>query len=186
MTGMTALQVAPVERLDPGEAGNVFGMSGIGVTVDGDEYLLSITDPNGLSLTARLDEAKLDSFAHRLAFAIEEKNAAARGPLPRLGEPGERLVRRIILSVAFATGTGTGDIEGYSREKHIVLARQAAIWAARVCSTCSYPELARIFGGRDHTTIIDQFRAAGKRRGADGAFRTFTDALRTATLGDNG
>lgn len=182
--GMTAMQVGPVERLDPGDAGNVFGMAGIGVAIDGDRYRISITDATGLSLQVRLDDAKLSEFGHRLAFAIEERNAIELAPDRSIGAAGEREARRIVVAVARRTGFGLHQIIGPSREARIVRVRKAAIWAVRTCTVCSFPDIGRIFGDRDHTTALDQFNRANDLRDSDAEFREFTDALRAAIEGD--
>ncbi len=46
------------------------------------------------------------------------------------------------------------DIMGNSREKNVALARQIAFWFYRHELDLSYPVIGRLFGGRNHTTIM--------------------------------
>jgi chromosomal replication initiator protein len=52
------------------------------------------------------------------------------------------------------------DLEGDSRERRVVCARQIAIYLARELTERSFPALGAIFGGRDHSTIMHAYRKA--------------------------
>jgi chromosomal replication initiator protein len=52
------------------------------------------------------------------------------------------------------------DVEGNSRERRVVCARQIAIYLARELTEHSFPALGVIFGGRDHSTIMHAYRKA--------------------------
>lgn len=52
------------------------------------------------------------------------------------------------------------DLEGESRERRVVCARQIAIYLARELTDHSFPALGAIFGGRDHSTIMHAYRRA--------------------------
>ncbi len=43
---------------------------------------------------------------------------------------------------------------GPSRTRPLVTARQVAMYLVRNLTDYSYPAIARVFGGRDHTTVI--------------------------------
>jgi chromosomal replication initiator protein len=45
-------------------------------------------------------------------------------------------------------------LRGKSRQRPLVMARQIAMYVMREQTELSYPSLARLFGGRDHTTVI--------------------------------
>ncbi|MFK8022882.1 MAG: chromosomal replication initiator protein DnaA [Ilumatobacter sp.] len=45
-------------------------------------------------------------------------------------------------------------LKGRSRQRPLVTARQIAMYVFRELTDLSYPAIARIFGGRDHTTVI--------------------------------
>ncbi|MDY7100438.1 MAG: chromosomal replication initiator protein DnaA [Actinomycetota bacterium] len=46
------------------------------------------------------------------------------------------------------------EIQGKSRRRPLVTARQVAMYVTRELTDLSYPGIARVFGGRDHTTVI--------------------------------
>ncbi|MCL6642621.1 MAG: chromosomal replication initiator protein DnaA [Candidatus Bipolaricaulota bacterium] len=52
------------------------------------------------------------------------------------------------------------DLEGTSRERRVICARQIAIYLARELTEHSFPALGVIFGGRDHSTIMHAYRKA--------------------------
>ncbi len=52
------------------------------------------------------------------------------------------------------------ELEGNSRERRVVCARQIAIYLARELTEHSFPALGVIFGGRDHSTIMHAYRKA--------------------------
>ena len=45
-------------------------------------------------------------------------------------------------------------LRGKSRQRPLVTSRQIAMYAFRELTDLSYPSIARLFGGRDHTTVI--------------------------------
>ena len=40
------------------------------------------------------------------------------------------------------------------RQAHLVRPRHVAFWLCKELTAATYPEIARMFGGRDHTTIL--------------------------------
>ena len=46
------------------------------------------------------------------------------------------------------------EIQGKSRRRPLVTARQISMYVFRELTDLSYPAIAREFGGRDHTTVI--------------------------------
>lgn len=90
-----------------------------------------------------------------------------------------RSPRRIIARTAVAHGLTSEDILGPSRKGEIFRARLAAIDAVlQLHPALSLPQLGRIFGGRDHTTMLNALRHLGRvpeekwsRRRVDGSSR---------------
>lgn len=56
--------------------------------------------------------------------------------------------------VAESFGVSVADINGKSRQKPIVLARQVCMYLLRELTDSSLPEIGREFGGKDHSTVI--------------------------------
>jgi chromosomal replication initiator protein len=53
------------------------------------------------------------------------------------------------------------DIQGKSRRRPLVTARQIGMYVMREMTDLSYPAIAREFGGRDHTTVIHAVEKIG-------------------------
>ena len=51
-------------------------------------------------------------------------------------------------------GFNVEDIVGPRRQRPLVKARQVSMYVFRELTELSYPDIARVFGGRDHTTAI--------------------------------
>lgn len=49
------------------------------------------------------------------------------------------------------------DLKGHKRDKHIVLARQIAMYLCRELTSFSFPEIGGFFGGKDHTTVLHSY-----------------------------
>jgi chromosomal replication initiator protein len=70
------------------------------------------------------------------------------------GEP-RRITPQIILeATAISYGFSIEAICGPSRTRPLVTARQVAMYLTRELTDYSYPAIARVFGNRDHTTVI--------------------------------
>ncbi len=53
------------------------------------------------------------------------------------------------------------ELQGKSRRRPLVIARQVAMYVVRELTDLSYPAIAREFGGRDHTTVIHAVEKIG-------------------------
>jgi chromosomal replication initiator protein len=60
----------------------------------------------------------------------------------------------IIDATAASYGFSADALCGPSRTRPLVTARQVAMYLVRNLTDFSYPAIARVFGGRDHTTVI--------------------------------
>ena len=63
-------------------------------------------------------------------------------------------VRSIQLATARHYSLTLAELVGPRRHQGVVKPRQLAMWLARRLTGCSFPELGRAFGGRDHTTVL--------------------------------
>jgi chromosomal replication initiation ATPase DnaA len=73
-------------------------------------------------------------------------------------------VARIIALVAAARGVTPDDIRGECRKQCFARPRHEAMYLAR-CAGWSYPHIARVIGGRDHSTVIHGARKHASRNG---------------------
>ncbi len=60
----------------------------------------------------------------------------------------------MLQDIASYLGYSVDALRGKSRQRPLVMARQVAMYVMREQTELSYPSLARLFGGRDHTTVI--------------------------------
>ena len=70
------------------------------------------------------------------------------------GEPRRITPQMILDATAASYGFSVESICGPSRTRPLVTARQVAMYLVRNLTDYSYPAIARVFGGRDHTTVI--------------------------------
>lgn len=68
--------------------------------------------------------------------------------------PRPRTDDELLEEIAAYLGFDTDALRGKSRQRPLVTARQIAMYLFRDLTDLSYPSIARIFGGRDHTTVI--------------------------------
>jgi chromosomal replication initiator protein len=60
----------------------------------------------------------------------------------------------LLTEIAEILGFDVDSLRGKSRQRPLVTARQTAMYVFRELTDLSYPSIARLFGGRDHTTVI--------------------------------
>ncbi len=60
----------------------------------------------------------------------------------------------MLSEIAVILGHSVDSLRGKSRQRPLVTARQMAMYVFRELTDLSYPAIARLFGGRDHTTVI--------------------------------
>ncbi len=61
---------------------------------------------------------------------------------------------QLLEEIAEILGFEVDALRGKSRQRPLVTARQIAMYVFRDLTDLSYPSIARLFGGRDHTTVI--------------------------------
>ena len=74
--------------------------------------------------------------------------------LVRAGEPRRISPQMILETTATSYGFSVEALSGPSRTRPLVTARQVAMYLTRELTDYSYPAIGRVFGKRDHTTVI--------------------------------
>ncbi len=69
-------------------------------------------------------------------------------------KPKARTDDELLADIAAILKFPVEDLKGRSRQRPLVTARQIAMYVFRELTDLSYPAIARLFGGRDHTTVI--------------------------------
>ena len=65
-----------------------------------------------------------------------------------------RTDEELLNEMAIILGQSVEALRGKSRQRPLVTSRQIAMYVFRDLTDLSYPAIARLFGGRDHTTVI--------------------------------
>jgi chromosomal replication initiator protein len=89
-------------------------------------------------------------------------------------------VEEIQQQVAERFGISRAELIGTSRAATPLRARQVAIYLTREMTDLSLPQIGRLYGGRDHTTVMNSLRRVEAGIGEDEALSTRVDELRTA------
>lgn len=71
----------------------------------------------------------------------------------------------------------TTDIIGKSRQKQIVFARQVGMSLCRSLLSMSLPEIGKVFGGRDHTTVLSSVRKIDRCKKMDLSMQSLINKL---------
>lgn len=90
---------------------------------------------------------------------------------------------RILQKTSDMFGFSVEEIQGKSRRRPLVTARQISMYVFRELTDLSYPAIAREFGGRDHTTVIHAVEKVGtlmkEKRQIYDQVTELTQAIRT-------
>jgi chromosomal replication initiator protein len=76
----------------------------------------------------------------------------------RAAPPKPVTLEEILVATADFFNFSQEEIRSQSRRRPLVWARQAAMYLSRELTDSSFPEIARFFGDRDHTTVIHAYR----------------------------
>ncbi len=93
---------------------------------------------------------------------------------PRASEAGVDDIQRV---VCHHFKLRTNDLVSKDRHKSIAFARHVAMYLCKQRLKCSFPELGRAFGNRDHTTVMSAVRKVEALRGSDPNVRAHLEAL---------
>jgi chromosomal replication initiator protein len=89
-------------------------------------------------------------------------------------------VEEIQQQVAERFGISRAELIGSSRAATPLRARQVAIYLTRELTDLSLPQIGRLYGGRDHTTVMNSLRRIEASLGEDEALTEKVGELRTA------
>jgi chromosomal replication initiator protein len=93
-------------------------------------------------------------------------------------EPKPRTDEELLEEIAGYLGFSVEALKGKSRQRPLVTARQIAMYVFREQTDLSYPSIARLFGGRDHTTVIHAVEKIARQMGERKAiYEQVTDVL---------
>jgi chromosomal replication initiator protein len=136
--------------------------------------------------------AGLQGTAGQLIGALYELYSASTGNETAGTDHASRLLcsraerrpelKDIIAVVAKSYGLSQKQLKSRSRKQAIVRGRAAIIYLARELTTTSYEEIGRALGGRDHTTVMHNFKKIQRERRRDVATQETLDDLKRILL----
>jgi chromosomal replication initiator protein len=92
-------------------------------------------------------------------------------------EPDHLTPERIVSAVAERFGVRTDALLGQRRTQVVALPRQVAMYLLRQLTDLSLMEIGRVFGGRDHTTVLYSCDKIGRLINTEEAFREKINGL---------
>jgi chromosomal replication initiator protein len=98
--------------------------------------------------------------------------------IPKARSAGQTPVEEIQQRVSQAFGISRAELVGSTRAATPLNARQVAIYLTRELTDLSLPQIGRLYGGRDHSTVLNSIRRAEARCGEDPALAARVDQLR--------
>ena len=106
-----------------------------------------------------------------MAFAKAEISAASPPRAPNVS------VEDIQRAVCHHFHLRSVDLTSKDRHKSIAFARHVAMYLCKQRLKCSFPEIGRAFGNRDHTTVMSAVRKIEAQRDSDPQVRAHLEAL---------
>ncbi|MBC7950930.1 MAG: hypothetical protein H7Z12_03795 [Rhodospirillaceae bacterium] len=103
--------------------------------------------------------------------------AEIRTTPPMRYKVSDPFVAEVISTIAAEFGLSEREMMTHSRDHRLWKPRMAAMYYARLLTSCSLPELGRVFGGRSHTTVLRAFRRCREMIDTDEAWAGRMDRL---------
>jgi chromosomal replication initiator protein len=100
--------------------------------------------------------------------------------VPKAARPANLPAEEIQQRVAASFGISRAELVGTSRAATPLRARQVAIFLTREMTDLSLPQIGRLYGGRDHSTVLNALRRIEVGLAADDALNARVSELRTA------
>ena len=131
------------------------------------DHWASVRDQTVKGLSVKPPDRSLEIEVQRLREQIADQQTKITELCTSLEAMGQfsdpQLARKLAISVATKHGISFSDLVSHRREKTLVRARHEAMWRLRRNTRLSLPQIAKILGKRDHTTIMHGIRQHEKR-----------------------
>ncbi len=120
-------------------------------------------------------------IAHASLTAKPISTELVEAVIPKASRGPERTpVEEIQQHVSTAFGISRAELVGATRAATPLSARQVAIYLTREMTDLSLPQIGRLYGGRDHSTVLNSIRRAEARCGEDAVLAAQVKELRAA------
>ncbi len=121
-------------------------------------YIASLFTANIRELQGALTRLIAAATLHGvpITYQLAERELRSHAPRPASARP--ILPDDIISEVASYFGVSPHDLASPARHRGLVTARQVAMYLCRSLTDLSLPQIGRLFGGRDHTTVLHSLK----------------------------
>jgi chromosomal replication initiator protein len=156
-----------------------------GLVIEGAEDVLTFIARNRTSSVREIEGAviKLLAFSSLTGRQIDLSLAqeALGGAMKSGGPTSDQLSpERVRQKVAEAWNTTSEALQSKKRTKDLTVPRQVAMFLTRELFEMPLVEIGRLFGGRDHSTVIHSIGKVEEDMAADPAFRQRVDQVRAS------
>lgn len=110
---------------------------------------------------------RIEAFRRHTGQELTDAELARHIRLSEDRKAPELTPERILAVCADHFELSVADITGHSRRKELVFARQASMTLCRALLGMSYPALGKVFGGKDHSTVLYSIRKFQQLQDAD-------------------
>ncbi len=117
------------------------------------EFIATHVENNIRELEGALTRVTAYSTLHHTPIDLEMATEVLRDLVPA-SAPRPLTPDAIMRAVAVRYNFSMADLTGKSRKAPLALARQIAMYICRELTDLSLPNIGRLFGGRDHTTVM--------------------------------
>jgi len=147
------------------------------------------TEGDVLAVLARRIDVNVRQLHGALTRVIAHASLTAKPLTPELIDavipkviraPDQTPVEEIQQRVSAAFGISRAELVGSTRAATPLSARQVAIYLTRELTDLSLPQIGRLYGGRDHSTVLNSIRRAEARCNEDATLAAQVKELRSA------
>jgi len=136
-----------------------------------DEEIDRLARPKDDTIDPYLSAAKIRELVLRLAANNE------LGPQPETAKQYKILCRRVMLLVAKHFDLSVTELRSQSRRQAVADARGLAMYLVRRLTAMSYADIGKLFGKRDHTTVLHACRKIESQMADENPMRALVDEL---------
>jgi len=128
---------------------------------------------NSAKLALNLSEESISLISSRVNSNFRE----LEGAINRISAISKKLIMEL---VSDKFNLEVKDLTGKRRTKNIAAARHIAMYLCRDITALSYPEIGRLFGGRDHSTAIHAFKTVEKKMLGSQEYKQELESIRNS------
>jgi chromosomal replication initiator protein len=149
---------------------------------------LEVADPDALTLLARRVQTNLRQLRGALTRAIAESSLTSTPitselisqvfPAPESDPAVQITPESIREATARHFGTDAETLQSKRRDRQTATARHVAIYLTREMTSLSLPQIGALYGGRDHTTVLNSIEKVESALGEDPTITRAVEMLR--------